>query len=95
MHTQPPEIIVSGDGSAFISGLAWTGWGSEGATGSGTLKLDNCEPNCAQGKDTPYQATVTLSDLTSYAGGKQAYADMTVTAPGSSFGTQTYHDLLP
>jgi hypothetical protein len=95
LRTQPTQIIVSGDGSAFIKDLSWTGWGSDGATGSGTLELDNCEPNCAQGKDAPYQATVTVSGLTAYAGGKQAYADMTVTAPGSSYGTQSYHGLLP
>jgi len=86
---------VSGDGSAYIKGLTWTAWGSEGATGSGTLELNNCEPNCAGGTDTPYQATITLSDLTSYGGGKQAYADMTVSAPGSPYGTQSYHGLLP
>jgi hypothetical protein len=95
MRTQPPEIIVSGDGSAFINDLSWTGWGSSGATGSGTMRLNNCEPNCAEGKLSPYQATVTLSDLTSYGSGKQAYADMTVSAPSSSFGTQSYHGLLP
>ncbi len=95
LRTQPPEIIVSGDGSAYIKDLSWTGWGSEGATGSGTLELDNCEPNCAAGKDTPYQATVTLSGLTALGGGEEAYADMMVTAPGSSYGTQSYHHLLP
>jgi hypothetical protein len=96
MHTQPTEIIVSGDGSAFISGLTWTGWGQAGATGSGTLRLDNCEPNCAQGKLTPYAATVTLSGLTSYgSAGKQGYADMMVSAPGSPFGTRSYSGLLP
>jgi len=95
MHTEPTQIVLSGDGSTFISGLTWTGWGSSGATGSGTLKVDNCEPNCAQGKLAPYPATVTLSDLTSYSGSKQGYADMTVTAPTSSFGTQTYSHLLP
>jgi hypothetical protein len=96
MRTQPSQIIVSGDGSAFVSGLTWTGWGSEGATGSGTLKLDNCQPNCAQGKFTPYVATITLSDLTSYgSAGLQGYADMTVSAPGSQYGTQSYSGLLP
>jgi hypothetical protein len=96
MRTEPSQVIVSGDGSAYISGLTWTGWGGSGATGSGTLKLDNCEPNCAQGKFTPYAATVTLSDLTSYgSAGLQGYAEMTVSAPGSPYGTQSYSGLLP
>jgi hypothetical protein len=96
MRTEPSMIIVSGDGSAYISGLTWTGWGSAEVTGSGTLKLDNCEPNCAAGKFTPYAVTVTASDLTSYGSeGLQGYADMTVSAPGSPFRTQSYHGLLP
>jgi hypothetical protein len=96
MHAEPPQIIVSGDGSAFVGGLTWTGWGSSGATGSGTLKLDNCEPSCAQGTYTPYQATVTLSGLAPYgSAGQQGYADMTVSAPGSPYGTHSYSGLLP
>jgi hypothetical protein len=94
LKTEPRQIIVSGDGTAFVTGLLWTGWGSNGATGSGTLKLDNCNPDCAQGTLTPYAATVVLSDLTGYVGGA-AYATMEVAAPGSPFGTRTYHHLAP
>lgn len=94
LKTEPSQIILSGDGTAFVTGLLWTGWGSNGATGSGTLKLDNCNPNCAQGSLTGYQATVVLSDLTGYVGGA-AYATMMVAAPGSPFGTKTYHHLAP
>jgi hypothetical protein len=92
LKTEPAEIYVSGDGSAFISGLTWTGWGLSKATGSGTLKLDNCTPNCAQGSFTDYQATVILSNLTGYVGGA-AYATMMVDAPGSPFGSRTYRNL--
>ena len=94
LKTEPSQIIVSGDGTAFITGLTWTGWGLSGATGSGTLKLDNCNPDCAQGSLTDYQATVVLSDLTGYGGGA-AYATMMVVAAGSPFGTRTYHHLAP
>ncbi len=94
LKTEPSQIIVSGDGSAFITGLVWTGWGLPSATGSGTLKLDNCIPNCAQGTFTPYQVTVVLSDLTPY-GGRAAYATMLVAAPGSPYGTKTFHHLAP
>jgi len=94
LKSEPRQIILSGDGTAFVTGLLWTGWGSNGATGSGTLKLDNCNPNCAQGTLTGYQATIVLSDLTGYVGGA-AYATMMVAAPGSPFGTRTYHHLAP
>lgn len=94
LKSEPAQIIVSGDGSAYIASLTWTGWGLSSATGSGTLKVDNCKPNCAQGSYTGYQATVDLSDLTGHGGGA-AYAVMTVAAPGSPFGTMTYKHLAP
>lgn len=94
LKTEPAQIILSGDGSAFVTGLTWTGWGLSGATGAGTLKLDNCNPNCAQGSFTDYQVTVVLSDLTGYVGGA-AYATMMVVAPGTPFGTKTYKHLAP
>lgn len=95
MKTQPEQIVLSGDGTAFVTGLSWTGWGLEGATGSGTLKLDNCNPNCAQGGLTSYVATIVLSDLTLYGNDQQAYAEMDVDAPGSPFGSRKYEHLVP
>jgi len=94
LKTEPAQIILSGDGTAFVSGLTWTGWGQEGATGHGTLKLDNCNPNCAQGSLTSYVATIVLSKLTPYTGGA-AYASMLVDAAGSPFGTKSYQHLAP
>ena len=88
-------ILLSGDGSIFVNGLSWTGWGSEGATGHGTLKIDNCEPNCAQGSFKDYEATIVVDDLTPYDSGKQAYDTMNVEASGTPFGSHTYHNLAP
>ncbi|HET9896114.1 MAG TPA: hypothetical protein VFQ44_14395 [Streptosporangiaceae bacterium] len=95
LKTQPEQIILSGDGTAFVTDISWTDWGLDGATGSGTLKLDNCDPNCAQGKLSPYLATIVLSDLTPYGNGEQAYAQMNVDAPGSPFGSREYKNLAP
>jgi hypothetical protein len=94
LKTEPSEIILSGDGTAFVTGLTWTGWGLASATGQGTLKLDNCNPNCAQGSLTSYGATIVVSKLTPYTGGA-AYADMLVEAAGSPFGTKSYKNLAP
>jgi hypothetical protein len=95
LKSEPTSIIVTGDGSEFVTNLLWTGWGQPTATGSGTMKIDNCNPNCAQGSFTDYMATVVVSGLTSYGSGKQAYADMTVKAPGSPYGTKSYQHLAP
>jgi hypothetical protein len=95
LKSQPETILLSGDGSIFVNDLAWTGWGSEGATGHGTLKIDNCVPNCAQGSFKDYEATIVVDDLTPYGGGKRAYDTMNVEAPGTPFGSHTYHNLAP
>jgi hypothetical protein len=95
LKSQPETILLSGDGSLFVNDLAWTGWGSEGATGHGTLKIDNCKPNCAQGGFKDYEATIVVDNLTPYDSGKQAYDTMNVEAPGSPFGSHTYHNLAP
>jgi hypothetical protein len=94
MKTEPTSIINSGDGSVFVADISWTNWGLAIATGSGTLKVDNCNPNCAQGTLTGYRATITVSDLTPYGGTKQGYADMTISAPSDNY-SESYGKLIP
>ena len=43
----------------FISGLTWTSWRSV-AFGSGTLKVNNCDPSCAMGKYIKFPILVVL-----------------------------------
>jgi hypothetical protein len=43
----------------FISGLSWTSWKST-AFGSGTLKVNNCNPSCAAGKYIKYPILAVL-----------------------------------
>jgi hypothetical protein len=95
MRTEPTRLLLSGDSSTFMRGLTWSAWGASTANGTGTLEIDNCNPNCAQGSLTGYHATVTLSGLTPYGSGQQGYADMTISAPGSPYGTQHFAHLLP
>ena len=95
MRSEPAQVDVSADGSGFVAGLSWSGWGTATAQGTGTLNVNNCDPNCAQGTFTGYPATVMLTNLTPYGNGLQAYADMTVSSPTSAYGTRTYDNLLP
>ena len=83
MKTEPTQIVTTGDGSSYVKNLTWSGWGSATATGTGTLEIDNCNPNCAQGTFTGYPATVTLSGLTGFGAGEQAYSVIVVSAPSS------------
>ena len=91
---EPTTILLSGDGSLFVSAVTWTSWGAATAQGSGTLNVDGCAPNCAQGTLSRYAATITVTGLTPYGNGKQAYATMTVTAPAKSY-NQTFNRLVP
>jgi serine/threonine-protein kinase len=91
MKSEPTQIVTSGDGSGFVKNLVWSGWGQPTATGTGLEEVDNCNPNCAQGTYTGYQATITLTSLTSYGtSGNQAYANMAISAPGSPSPSQSF-----
>jgi len=90
MQTEPTQITASGDGSAYVKNLTWSGWGSATVTGTGTLELDDCNPSCAQGTFTGYPATVTLSSPVGFGNGEQAYSVMVVSAPSSPFQTRSF-----
>jgi hypothetical protein len=52
---------LSGDSTAFLSKMNWTTWSATEAVGTGTYKIDDCNPNCAGGTVYPVATTVTLS----------------------------------
>jgi hypothetical protein len=78
MAATPKQFTLSVDGARFIDKLTWSNWGSPTATGTGTLEVDNCTPNCAQGTFTGYPATMTLTGLTPYGTGMEAYASIVI-----------------
>ena len=98
MAVTPKQFVLSLDGARTVDKLTWSNWGSPQATGTGTLEVDNCTPNCAQGKYTGYPATVTLSGLTPYGSGLEAYSTILVQAPTdpNNAGTFAYtRDTVP
>jgi serine/threonine protein kinase len=84
MEVKPKQIVTSGDGSGYVAGIAWSGWGGARATGAGTLKVNNCTPNCAQGTYASYPATVTLAGLKRYGTGLEAYSTIVVQSPAAN-----------
>jgi len=94
LKTEPKTLLLSGDGSVFATAITWSGWGTGTAQGTGTLKVDNCNPNCAQGTLTGYPATITLTALTPFQGG-QAYGSMTISAPSDSYSRTYATNLVP
>ena len=52
---------LSGDSTAFLFQMKWTTWSGSEAVGTGTYKLDDCNPNCAGGHVYSVATVVTLS----------------------------------
>ena len=52
---------LSGDSTAFLFHMKWTSWSGSEAIGTGTYKLDDCNPSCAGGHMYSLATVVTLS----------------------------------
>jgi hypothetical protein len=52
---------LSGDSTTFLSNMTWTSWSGTEAVGTGTYKINDCNPNCAAGHVHSVAAMVTLS----------------------------------
>ena len=59
---EPSTFYFSGDSGNIVTGITWSSWTPTSAVGSGTWGYNDCTPDCAGGKVTPYQATITLSE---------------------------------
>jgi hypothetical protein len=49
---------ITGDGTAYLTNIAWRGWNSALATASARIHRDDCNPSCAEG--SYYTQTVRL-----------------------------------
>jgi hypothetical protein len=80
-ESEPTRILFAcADGNAGIAGLSWSGWGRPVATASGSVWINRCTPNCAQGTLNRTPGSVTAKDL--QAG---VYQEITITAPGTLY----------
>jgi hypothetical protein len=53
---------LSGDSTSFLAKMTWSTWSATEAVGTGTYKVDGCDPDCAAGPIYPVAAVVTLSN---------------------------------
>jgi hypothetical protein len=80
-ETKPKEINLScADANLMVTGLTWSKWTANGATGSGTLVWNPCLPTCVAGKAEKYNAKVALGRVASGAGAN-VFSGMTLTFP--------------
>ncbi len=62
---KPTQIILAcGDGNAVAEQLHWTKWTGTKAVGAGSLRQNDCTPDCADGTFHNYPARFTLSETT-------------------------------
>jgi hypothetical protein len=52
-------VLTCADAGDVLTGMRWVNWASE-AFATGTEKINNCTPNCAEGKFISYPVLVTL-----------------------------------
>jgi hypothetical protein len=53
-------ILTCADYGSFLTNLSWTGWTGEQATATGVHELNDCTPDCADGKFHDYPAIITF-----------------------------------
>lgn len=59
---KPARIIVScADANFTIQEISWRSWTNGRAVGTGTARVNDCTPDCAQGTFQTYPVRVTLS----------------------------------
>ena len=61
--TKPSTIGFSADGGNIPDNLVWSGWGTGAANAQGTIGLNNCNPDCAQGHILTVPVTISVTDL--------------------------------
>ncbi len=55
---RPHQFVITG--TAWVTGLHWHDWGGKHPVAAGTLEVNSCEPNCADGSDAHYPAQLQL-----------------------------------
>ncbi len=75
--------LTCGDGNTVLKGLTWSSFGGSTAQGNGTFVTNTCEPNCSEGKNVSYPATVKATGSKKCKGGTTVYAKLTLTYTGA------------
>ena len=83
---QPSAIYFSADGNGDLTRITWSSWTAHSAKGSGSINVNNCQPDCARGTTVNVPVSVALSAPTS--GSSPYFTAITLT--DSSGHTNTY-----
>ena len=94
---RPHALQLSGDGTFYIYGIRWQGYGGKVASGPGRAYVRGCTPYCAVGKVFHPKATVRLSRVIECEG-HRIYAHLRYAVRGripSGFRRHGAYSLLP
>jgi hypothetical protein len=73
--------LTCGDGNEVLKGMTWSNFGAPTASGKGTFVTNDCEPNCAGGKDLSYPVSVKAQG-SKKCKGATVYAKLSLTYTG-------------
>lgn len=83
-QVRPTRIYIGcASGDISITTITWSHWGSAGS-GSGTLNVNNCQPNCATGSVSSSPAFVVVSNPVA-----GVYQDVLITPPSGALTPQS------
>jgi hypothetical protein len=96
-QVRPGTFYLFCDGSGYFTRLRWSSWNTSLATATGVLYLDNCTPNCAQGRFS--HQTVDLifwrSEPVKGHPGERGYSQLTALYPGQPVGSHNTYTGAP
>ena len=75
-QVRPTKIDIGCGGHISISTVTWSSWGPSTGSGSGILKVNNCQPSCAAGSVRSSPAFVVVSNPVS-----GVFKDVLITPP--------------
>lgn len=79
-RVKPANVILTcGDASFQATGMTWSTWTQKGATGTGTGEINDCKPNCAQGKTKDAPIQLVLSKPAKCSNGKRIFTKVRYT----------------
>lgn len=85
--SRPKAIVLTcADANTSLKGLSWSSFGGSTAQGKGTFVTNNCEPNCASGKNLSYAAKVKATGSVSCKKGLKVYGKLTLQFTGKAPG---------
>ncbi len=69
LETRPAELILAcADANELVQNIRWTSWKNKKAVGTGTYRINDCDPTCAAGEFDSYRVRIVLQSPKSQSG---------------------------